>query len=324
CDDDNAKTTPTIANTEHKTTDDDNSQSNREEDDDKNSNASTVPLEFSYGESTHKWFVYGKQSEPVYRRLDGLIGFIIISFQLVVYIWIISVAVDDFQKDLVPVMINFGRCGQVTNDDTMKMDILFGFGNATNDTSSSSDNLDNDISTWFNYADYISAPESFEGDPQEQTDDAWLFGNYSVLNQSHLYCEADTGDFGVGMAMLIVMLSLFLTLDFTDAISAIRHTTGFQRAYAVYAFIEVFTTWAACVAAGTQKVWTGNVVDALETGVGLLFVHDLGNRVFVSFKARKDGTRKYRLFFGTALFLIAISTCFAIGLTFLTQSYNSF
>ena len=124
--------------------------------------------------------------------------------------------------------------------------------------------------------------------------------------------------------MLIVMLSLFLTLDFQDAFSAVQHTVGCQRAYAIYAFLEVFSTWAACIAIGTQKVWTGNVVDALESGVGLLFVHDLGNRVFMSFKAREDGSRKYRLFFFTALFLIIISTGLGIGMTQLTylDEYN--
>ena len=59
--DDNGKRTPTVATAEQQTVDDDNSHND-------------IPRELSYDGSTHKWFVYGKHSEKVYRRLDGWLG----------------------------------------------------------------------------------------------------------------------------------------------------------------------------------------------------------------------------------------------------------
>ena len=80
----------------------------------------------------------------------------------------------DFQKDLVPVMINFGRCGQNNNPQDLKMDLLFGYGNATN----ISDPLYKDIDVWNydNWWDYSQSPED------DNSNDASQYANYSVLH----------------------------------------------------------------------------------------------------------------------------------------------
>mmetsp|Transcript_18139 Transcript_18139/g.43872 ORF Transcript_18139/g.43872 Transcript_18139/m.43872 type:complete len:302 (+) Transcript_18139:272-1177(+) len=255
-------------------------------------------IEVAFEESAAKWFVYGKQSDLHYTTTDGVIGFMIISFQLAVYGYVIYEAINDLQDDLVPVEIPFTRCQDVNNEDDMRMDILFG-----------SSSLEED----FQHRPYMD--EFPPGSQYIQWNGFSPESNITILRDSFLFCDTTVRDFGVGLTMLIVMLSMFLVLDFQNAFVCLMQTKGYKKLFACYVLLEVLSAWFSCVAIGTQRVYTGDVLQGLESGVGLLFVHDLGNRIFISFKERSDGGRKYRMFIIASVSLILCSVVLSFLLT---------
>lgn len=249
-------------------------------------------IEVAFEESTAKWFVYGKQGDPHYTRTDGIIAFMIISFQLAVYGFVIYEAINELQDDLVPVKIPFARCSDVSNENDLRMDIVFG-----------SSSLEED----FQHRPYM---DEFLPVVSNATENVSWFGfspesNITILRDSFLFCEAKLGsDFAAGMTFLIVMLSMFLVLDFQDSFVCFIETKGYRKLLSCYVFLEVFAAWFSCVAIGSQKVYTGDIMSGLESGVGLLFVHDLGSRVLVSFKTWSNGNRKYRMFIAASISLM--------------------
>lgn len=118
-------------------------------------------------------------------------------------------------------------------------------------------------------------------------------------------CEAEfTSHFDAFVAFF--MLSMFLTPDFLQATRAIRDapipTPTFF--FACLAGIEVVSAYIAATISISYSLWIGEVTDAVEVGVGLLFIRELSTRAYHGI--RHKGVKQYKSFFCVLVALVVI------------------
>lgn len=125
-------------------------------------------------------------------------------------------------------------------------------------------------------------------------------------------CQAEfTSHFDAFIAFF--MLSVFLTPDFLQAARAIRDaplgTPTFV--FACLAGVEVVCAYLAATIAISYNLYIGEVTDAVEVGVGLLFIRELSTRAYHGIRHKKG--KQYKSFFIVLVLLVAIGfACEAI------------
>lgn len=205
------------------------------------SNASADSNYPVFGESTHAWSIFAGSPKKRAGKLDRLVGFMIISFQLFTYWMFASEAIEDYELGKVFVTTGYGDC--VMNGES----------------------------------------------PSEDT----------------LSCEADsTNHFDAFVAYF--MLGIFLAGDFIQAFKAIRLAEwGSQMVFAALAAVEVVAAYLAASIAVSYNLYIGEVTDAVEVGVGLLFIRELSQRAYAGLQ---DGgkPKQYKVFFSVLAALVVI------------------
>ena len=153
----------------------------------------------------------------------------------------------------------------------------------------------------------------------------WLFASEAVedyqLGQvqvmtTHYNCVASEQEPNQGFAcqaeytshldafVAFFMLSVFLTPDFLQAARAIRDAPwGTPFMFACLAGIEVVFAYIAATIAISYNLWIGEVTDAVEVGVGLLFIRELSTRAYHGI--RHKGVKQYKSFFAVLGSLVA-------------------
>ena len=115
-------------------------------------------------------------------------------------------------------------------------------------------------------------------------------------------CEAGfTNDFDAFIAFF--MLGIFLAGDFIQAFKVIRLAQGSSVPYAILAAVEVFSAFLSASISVSYNLYIGEVTDAVEVGVGLLFIRELSQRAYVGIR---DGeVKQYKIFFVVLAILVA-------------------
>ena len=117
-------------------------------------------------------------------------------------------------------------------------------------------------------------------------------------------CEAEvTSNFDAVVAFF--MLSIFLTPEILQALRAVRAAPRWTSTmvFASLAAIEVISAFVAAAIAISYQLYIGEVTDAIEVGVGLLFVRELSARAYHGI--RHKGVKQYKSFAAMLISLIA-------------------
>mmetsp|Transcript_6719 Transcript_6719/g.14132 ORF Transcript_6719/g.14132 Transcript_6719/m.14132 type:complete len:326 (+) Transcript_6719:276-1253(+) len=154
----------------------------------------------------------------------------------------------------------------------------------------------------------------------------WLFAAEAIedyqkgvvsVYTTHEYCmesnEAPGGNFlceaertnNLDAFVAFFMLGIFLAADVQQSARAIMKAQSKSAlAFACLAAIEVIAAFLAASVSISQKLYIGEVTDAVEVGVGLLFIRELSNRAYHGI-CLTNKKKNYRSFF---LVLVAIVT----------------
>lgn len=155
---------------------------------------------------------------------------------------------------------------------------------------------------------YIFAAEAIEdyqrGQVYVMTTHANCLNSNEAPNED-FSCEAEyTNQWDAFVAFF--MLSIFLTPDILQAARAIKDAPGRStRLFACLAGIEVVCAFVAASISISYFLYIGEVTDAVEVGVGLLFIRELSTRAYHGIKTRKK-TKRYKSFFGVLFTLILL------------------
>jgi hypothetical protein len=150
---------------------------------------------------------------------------------------------------------------------------------------------------------YLFAAEAIEDFKEGQVPvttshtDCWSTDNSPTEDQ--LVCEAGrTHDLDAFVAYF--MLGIFLAADFIQAFKVIHITEcGSQTIFAAFAVIEVVAAYLAATMAVACQLYVGEVTDAVEVGVGLLFIRELSQRTYSGLQDNDEGkgAKRYKVFF---------------------------
>jgi hypothetical protein len=115
------------------------------------------------------------------------------------------------------------------------------------------------------------------------------------LPYDNFQCEADaTSHFDAVVAF--TMLSIFLTPEILQALRAVKAAPcgSPTMIFALLAAFEVIAAFVAATVAISYQLFIGEVTDAIEVGVGLLFVRELSARAYHGI--RHKGVKQYKTF----------------------------
>ena len=121
--------------------------------------------------------------------------------------------------------------------------------------------------------------------------------------EENFTCEAERTN-NLDALVAFFMLGIFLAGDVQNAARAVHKARSRSAlAFAAFAAIEVVAAFFAAAISISQKLYIGEVTDAVEVGVGLLFIREMSTRAYhgICYKDKKQ----YRSFF---LVLTAIVT----------------
>jgi len=123
--------------------------------------------------------------------------------------------------------------------------------------------------------------------------------------QDNFMCEAEkTNMFDAFIAFF--MLGVFLAADFQQAARAIRSARfGTPLLFACLAGVEVVCAFLSASISISQSLYIGEVTDAVEVGVGLLFIRELSTRAYHGISNKKKG-KDYATFFGVCSTIVII------------------
>lgn len=131
---------------------------------------------------------------------------------------------------------------------------------------------------------------------------------YDYEPRGEFMCEAEETSHLDAMASF-VMLGIFLSSEVLGALRAIRNsyqninTMGIiSLIFACLAFMEVLSAYLAAAIAISYQLFIGEVTDAIEAGVGLLFVRELSSRAYDGI--RHKGVKQYKSFGFTLMVLV--------------------
>lgn len=102
------------------------------------------------------------------------------------------------------------------------------------------------------------------------------------------------------------MLGIFLAADFLQAARTIRGAPfGTVASFcALLAGLEVLSAFFAGTIAVSYKLHIGELTDAIEVGVGLLFIRELSSRAYAGLRYKKK--KQYRQFFFVVFLVVLI------------------
>ena len=124
--------------------------------------------------------------------------------------------------------------------------------------------------------------------------------------QQNFLCEADKTYLGDAFVSFF-MLGIFLASDVQQALRSIRKARSLSWVALVLALVialEVFCAFVAASISISQKLYIGEVTDAIEAGVGLLFVRELSTRAYRGM--RKKTKKAHVLFFCVLTLMIGL------------------
>mmetsp|Transcript_10230 Transcript_10230/g.11415 ORF Transcript_10230/g.11415 Transcript_10230/m.11415 type:complete len:287 (+) Transcript_10230:175-1035(+) len=122
--------------------------------------------------------------------------------------------------------------------------------------------------------------------------------------EGNFECEAQfTSNMDAFVAFF--MLGIFLTGDFIQAVKVLRIAPfGCPMFFACFAAIEVFSAYFAACIAISYNLFIGEVTDAVEVGVGLLFIRELSQRAYTGITS--DGSKQHTVFFSVLALLVTV------------------
>lgn len=101
------------------------------------------------------------------------------------------------------------------------------------------------------------------------------------------------------------MLGIFLSGDVLQAGRVVKNAPpNASMIFAILAAIEVVSAYIAACIAVSYNLYIGEVTDAVEVGVGLLFIRELSQRAYAGI--RQGDKKQYRSFFTVLGTLVAI------------------
>jgi len=104
------------------------------------------------------------------------------------------------------------------------------------------------------------------------------------------------------------MLAIFLTKDFLQAGKVVRDTVGqgWSFLFAILAAVEVVSAFVAAGIAVSYHLFIGEVTDAVEVGVGLLFIRELSRQTYSGLKEGEGKSKQYKQFLAVLGILVVI------------------
>lgn len=105
-----------------------------------------------------------------------------------------------------------------------------------------------------------------------------------------LLCASDRtylNDAFVSFSMLAIFLASDIQQAFRSVRGAVRDNSPVALASALVVALEVFCAFLAASVSISQKLYVGEVTDAIEAGVGLLFVRELSTRAYHGMRQKR-------------------------------------
>jgi hypothetical protein len=125
--------------------------------------------------------------------------------------------------------------------------------------------------------------------------------------EQNFSCEAEfTNKMDAFVAFF--MLGIFLTGDLLQAGRVLAKAPwGVPMCFAVLAAVEVVCAFLAASIAVSYSLFIGELTDAVEVGVGLLFIRELSQRAYAGIRYGK--TKQYLQFFSVLTLLVVAGMC---------------
>lgn len=122
--------------------------------------------------------------------------------------------------------------------------------------------------------------------------------------QKYFSCEAGTTNV-LDAFVAFFLLGIFLCNDILQAARVICSApTRSGLIFASFAGVEVVAAFFAAAISISQKLYIGEVADAIEVGVGLLFVRELSSRAYTAIRHKKK--KQYISFFGVLATIVLL------------------
>ncbi|KAL9187710.1 hypothetical protein ACHAXT_006088 [Thalassiosira profunda] len=134
--------------------------------------------------------------------------------------------------------------------------------------------------------------------------------------EDNLLCDAEKAYPGDSFVSFF-MLSMYLASDVQQALRSLKKATSWLTLLsAAFVALEVLTAFIAASISISQKLYVGEVTDAIEAAVGLLFIRELSTRAYEGIKQQKK-RRAYLSFFlvlvsGVVLGMLVHPICAAL------------
>lgn len=146
---------------------------------------------------------------------------------------------------------------------------------------------------------YLFAAEAIEDYERGQVPVRTLHSDCVMYNEQpegNFFCEAEFTN-GVDAFAAFFMLGIFLAGDFIKTYSVIRMAPfGFPLLFACLTALEIVAAFIAASIAISYNLYIGEVTDAIEVGVGLLFIRELSQKAYEGIRDGKR-QRKHSTFF---------------------------
>jgi len=146
---------------------------------------------------------------------------------------------------------------------------------------------------------YLFAAEAIEDYERGQVPVLILHSDCVMYNEQpegNFFCEAEFTN-GLDAFAAFLMLGIFLSGDFIKSYSVIRMAPfGFPLLFACITALELVAAFIAASIAISYNLYIGEVTDAIEVGVGLLFIRELSQRAYEGIRDGKR-QRKHKTFF---------------------------
>lgn len=122
--------------------------------------------------------------------------------------------------------------------------------------------------------------------------------------EENFQCQAEFTN-GRDAFVAFFMLGIFLSGDMIQAIRVLVDAPNIMGVFfALLAFLEVIGAFAAACLAVSYNLYIGEVTDAIEVGVGLLFIRELSSKTYAGIRNGKR--RQYHEYIGCLVVLILI------------------
>lgn len=134
--------------------------------------------------------------------------------------------------------------------------------------------------------------------------------NSNLAPEGNFMCEAETTN-TFDAIVAFGMIAIFLASGMQQSFRALIHAdTWTALAFAGLAVIEVITAYLSASIAISYQLWVGEVTDAVEAGIGLLFIRELSTRAYDGIRNRNSNIKNKTY----VAFCSIVLACVLIGL----------